>query len=127
MEEKHDIQSRDDIAKLVSTFYVKVTPDPVIGKFFTEVVQLSWEKHIPLIVDFWSTILLGEGNYRGNVMEAHQQLNARSKMEQHHFDRWLQLWEETVRELFAGTKAEEAVQRSQSIAGFMLFRLSSKA
>lgn len=123
MEVKHDIQSRDDVAALVSAFYAKATPDPVIGKFFTEVVQLSWEKHIPLIVEFWSGLLLGQGSYRGNPMEAHQKLNQRAKMEQQHFDRWLQLWTATVNELFEGPKANEAIERAQSIAGFMHYKL----
>jgi hemoglobin len=124
LEVKNDIQSRDDIAKLVSEFYLKATPDPLIGKFFTEVVNLSWEKHIPLIVDFWSTILLGEGNYRGNVMEAHQKIHRLEVLKQEHFDRWLQLWAQTVHELFEGPKAEEAIQRGQSIAQVMLFKLT---
>jgi hemoglobin len=125
MEAKHDIQSRDDIAKLVTEFYSKATPDPVIGKFFTEVVNLSWEKHIPLIVDFWSTVLLGEGNYRGNVMEAHQKLNKLEPMKQEHFDRWVLLWKQTVDELFEGQKAEEAKQRGQTVAQFMLYKLTT--
>lgn len=126
MEVKHDIQSRDDVTKLVTAFYAKAVPDAVIGHFFTEVVKLSWEKHIPLIVEFWSGILLGEGSYRANVMEVHQKIDRLEKLEQQHFDRWLQLWAQTVNELFAGPKAEEAIQRSQSIAQIMLYRLGSK-
>jgi truncated hemoglobin YjbI len=125
VEVKHDIRSRDDIAALVSAFYLKATPDPLIGKFFTEVVQLSWEKHIPLIVDFWSTVLLAEGNYRGNVMEAHRRLHEKEPMKQEHFNRWFELWTQTVDELFAGSKADEAKQRGQSVAQFMHFKLSS--
>ena len=125
MEDRHDIRSRDDIAKLVSEFYLKATPDPLIGKFFTEVVKLSWGKHIPLIVDFWSTTLLGEGNYRGNVMEAHQKLNRLEPMKQEHFDRWIFLWQQTIDEFFLGQKAEEAKQRGQTVAQFMRFKLSN--
>lgn len=123
---KQDIQSLDDIAKLVAAFYAAAVPDPVIGHFFTEVVKLSWEQHIPLIVDFWSGTLLGEGNYRRNVMEAHQNIHRLEKIEQRHFDRWLQLWSATIEQLFEGPKSEEAKQRAKTIAQFMLFKLSSE-
>lgn len=120
-----DIETKEDVADLVSKFYIKVVPDPVIGHFFTEVVKLSWEKHIPLIVDFWSGILLGQSTQQTNVMEAHLKLHQKQKLEQDHFDRWLELWEQTVRELFAGPKAKEAIDRAQSIAGFMFYKLNA--
>lgn len=119
----HDITTREDVLRLVTLFYEKAVPDEVIGHFFTKVVQLDFEKHIPLIAEFWSGILLGQGHYKNNVMEKHQHLHSLSSMEQQHFDRWLQLWESTVRAHFAGPKAEEAIARAQSIAGFMHYKL----
>ena len=53
---KVDISSRADIEKMVLQFYEAVKADKTIGFIFTDVVHMNWEKHIPVIVDFWETI-----------------------------------------------------------------------
>jgi hemoglobin len=93
--------------------------DDVIGFFFTEVVQLSLEKHIPIIVSFWETILLDKGTYKGNPMDKHFHLNRLSPIQPHHFQRWLLLWETTINENFSGTKAKEAINKARTIAYLM--------
>lgn len=45
-----DISSRQDIALLVNRFYKQVLLDKIIGNFFTEVVPLDWEVHIPIMM-----------------------------------------------------------------------------
>jgi hemoglobin len=124
MVEPHDIRHRDDVAQLVKWFYEKATVDPLIGHFFTKVVQLDWDKHIPRITDFWTTLLFGGGLYSGNPMEAHIHLNKLSPMQQQHFNRWVELWTTTVDEHFAGEKADEAKMRGTSIAHIMMTKLS---
>jgi hemoglobin len=119
----NDISSRDDIELLVNSFYKKVVDDPVIAHFFTDAVQLSWENHIPIMISFWETLLLDEITYRGNPMEKHIALNRIAPLRREHFQRWIRLWEETVRENFSGIKANEAITRAQSIAQIMEGRL----
>lgn len=118
-----DLRDKEDVAGLIRSFYEKATVDPVIGHFFTTVVQLNWEKHIPLITNFWYTLLFGGGSYSGNPMDAHIKLNQLSKIEKVHFDTWVKLWTETVTENFAGPKADEAVLRADSIAQIMSLKL----
>lgn len=113
---KKDIESRADIELLVDTFYIKVKKDKLIGYFFNEVVDLNWEVHIPIMYNFWESVLLHHPTYRGNPMEAHVRLDQKSAMHQQHFDRWLQLWDETVEELFEGVKATETMQKAKSMA-----------
>lgn len=120
-----DIQTKEDVLRLVTLFYEKAIPDEVIGHFFTKVVQLDFEKHIPKIADFWSGILLGNSEYKGNPMEAHVKLNERSPLQQKHFDRWLTLWKETITENFSGPKADEATSRAETIAQLILYRVSN--
>jgi hemoglobin len=55
---KSDISCRADIEKLIILFYEKVKKDSTIGFIFTDVIPINWEHHIPVIVDFWETILL---------------------------------------------------------------------
>lgn len=114
-----DIQNRDDIEFLIDEFYKKLIVDEVIGFFFTEVVQLDWEKHIPVMYDFWESILLGNSTYHGNPMLKHIELNKKEPMTTAHFERWLSYWESTIMENFEGTKAQEAVSRARQIGELM--------
>ncbi|HEX5003633.1 MAG TPA: group III truncated hemoglobin [Bacteroidia bacterium] len=114
-----DIANRTDIELLVNAFYKKAIPDAVIGHFFTGVLTINWEVHIPVIVDFWENILLGTGSYKGNPMDKHFALNKLSPLEPVHFTRWLMLWKETVNELYAGPVADNAISRAITIAGLM--------
>ena len=111
-----DIQERADIDLLVNRFYEKVVPDRLIGHFFTKVVHFTWEAHIPVMISFWETVLLGVQSYKGNPMIKHIELDALQHLEPVHFERWLYLWQQTVRELYAGEKAEIAIDRAHSIA-----------
>ncbi|MFM7023056.1 MAG: group III truncated hemoglobin [Flavobacteriales bacterium] len=120
---KHDIQTRTDIENLVNTFYRKVQQDDLIAHFFNEVVQLDWSKHIPVMYDFWESILLDKHNYKGNPMPAHVSLNEKSPMKKEHFDRWVLLFTATVDQLFTGEKADRAKTRALSIATVMQIKI----
>lgn len=64
MDIKKDITTRGDIEKLIVQFYEAVKKDPTIGFIFTDAIPINWENHIPLIVDFWETILLDNMVYK---------------------------------------------------------------
>src|SRR5260221_10223203 len=94
-----DIEDRQDIETLMNAFYSKALIDDVIGYFFTEVVPLQMETHMPRIVDFWETVLLDKASYKGNVSEIHQRIHQLSAFTENHFSRWVFLFKETVDEL----------------------------
>ncbi len=118
-----DIETRADIELLMQTFYSKALTDEAIGYFFTEVVPLNLEVHMPLIVDFWETVLLGKTAYRGNVMQVHQHIHSLSAFKEAHFAQWVFLLHQTVDELYSGDHAELAKQRAESIATLMRIKL----
>ena len=120
-----DIQTRQDIELLVDKFYEQVLVDDTIGVFFTEVVQLDWEEHIPIMYDFWETILLDHIVYKGNPMTKHIQLHKQKKLESRHFERWMELWEKTVHRHFDGPIANEAINRAKQIGGLMKFKVEN--
>jgi len=68
---KKDIETRADIEALIISFYEKVKQDATIGFIFTDVVKIDWAHHIPVIVDFWESILLDNPVYKKNAMEVH--------------------------------------------------------
>lgn len=122
----NDITTREDIQFLVDNFYKKVIVDDVIGHFFTIVIYFDWSVHIPIMVSFWETVLFGKAAYKGNPMVKHIELNQLSKLEGNHFERWLDLWRETVKENFTGERADEAIAKSKTIASLMQTKLNPK-
>lgn len=112
----NDITTRADIKLLVDSFYEKVQADELLGPVFSHV---DWPHHLPIMYDFWSSMLLGDQSYRGNPFQKHLPLPIQPK----HFDRWLQLFRKTVSENFSGEKAEEVVMRAENIAGIFQLRM----
>ena len=66
---KNDITNRGDIEMLVNAFYDKVKTDDKIGLFFTDVIHVNWEQHLPRMYDFWDNVLFQTGSYIGNPMQ----------------------------------------------------------
>jgi len=121
---KPDISSRGDIEKFISSFYESVKADETIGFIFTETVHMDWDKHIPLIVDFWETILLDNPVYKNNAMEVHYDLNRKLPLKKEHFESWLHLFNIAIDE-FEGKTASLAKTRAKSIADVMLFKMEN--
>lgn len=123
---KHDISDPKDIRLLVDSFYEKVRRDPLIGYLFEEIAKVDWSRHLPVMYNFWENVLFMNGAYSGNPMAAHMNLHGRSPLTKDHFDRWLQLFIETVDEHFEGEIAERARQRALSISTIMYTRIAGK-
>ena len=119
-----DIENRSDIELLLNRFYTKVFEDDLISHFFKEVVPLDLETHIPVIADFWESVLLDAKGYRKNVMEVHLNISQKSKIEKKHLDRWAKLFTETVNDLFEGHRATIAKQRAASIVTMMNIKIN---
>lgn len=114
-----DISTRQDIDALMVRFYGKAMTDPVIGYLFTDVAKLDLDHHLPVIGDFWESTLFGSGVYSRhgrNPLMIHAQLDRMSRLEPRHFERWLELFSDTVDASFTGTRAEHAKMRGQMIA-----------
>ncbi|MBS4063931.1 MAG: group III truncated hemoglobin [Chitinophagaceae bacterium] len=122
---KKEIENREDVIALVNVFYEKVKKDGHISHFFTEVVKVNWESHLPVMYDFWENIIFHTGAYTGNPMQVHQHLHDQSPMLSTHFERWLALFNETVDELYTGEKAFLVKQRALSIATVMQIKIGN--
>lgn len=116
---KNDIEGRADIEKLVSVFYDAVKKDDEIGFIFTDIVKMNWEKHLPLMCDFWENALFYTGVYSGNPMNLHKHLHHIRPLDNKHFTRWVHLFEEAVNKLFKGEKANLAKEKAAGIASVM--------
>lgn len=121
---KKDINNRKDIELLVNLFYEKVQKDEKIGYIFTDIAKVNWQLHLPKMYDFWETILFGQKGFKGNPMEVHFKLNKIHPLLQEHFERWKNLFYDTINEHFEGEFAELAKEKAQSIADLMLFKMN---
>jgi hemoglobin len=110
-----DLRDVEDVALLVRRFYQAVIPDPLLGPIF-HAMAVDWSIHIPKLVDFWAGRLLGEPGYLGNPVGAHQPVLDRCPFGSPELARWLELWEETIDELFVGEVADTAKQRAHGAA-----------
>jgi hemoglobin len=117
-----DIQNKADIQYLVETFYGTALSDALIGPVFKQ-ADFELEVHIPVMIAFWETILFDVITYSGNPMLKHLELNQRVPLQGPHFERWMQIWEETVKFKFEGPLAEKAVIRARSIAQLMSYKI----
>ena len=113
-----DIENREDIVKLLTSFYAKASQDEIIGSKFD---HLNMEEHIEVIANFWASILFGANNYKGDPFGKHVPLD----LHKADFDRWVELFTETVDAYFSGTVADEAKLRGQTISKIFQHKLDS--
>lgn len=126
MDTRKEIETRTDIEIFIKAFYKKVIIDPTIGHIFTEIFPINWEHHIPLISDFWETILLDNPVYKNNAMGVHFEMNKIFPLRKIHFDAWLHLFNDTLDELFVGEKVMLAKKRALGIAQVMLLKMDEE-
>jgi len=120
---KKDITERKDIELLVNSFYDKVKTDEEIGFIFNDVAKVNWEKHLPVMYDFWENILFYTGTYSGNPMNLHNHLHHIRPLNEKHFEQWNTLFTETVDQYFKGNNAKLIKQRAISISTVMQEKL----
>ena len=102
-----------DLKRLVGRFYARVRSDAALGPLFNHAVR-DWPEHLERLHDFWSSVMLTTGRYKGSPMAAH--LRHAAAIEPAMFDRWLELWRETARETLAPADAEAVIAKAERIA-----------
>ena len=114
-----DISNIEDIKLLVNTFYEKVQKDEFIGVIFNEKIGDRWPEHLEKMYRFWQTILLEEHTYSGSPFPPHRHL----PIDKNHFNRWMEIFTETVDSLFVGSLAEEAKLRAKNMAEMFNYKI----
>ncbi|MDZ7646298.1 MAG: group III truncated hemoglobin [Cytophagales bacterium] len=62
------LENRAEIEILVNRFYDKVKADTLLAPVFAHV---DWPHHLPIMYNFWSSMMLGEQSYQGNPFQKH--------------------------------------------------------
>jgi hemoglobin len=119
-----DIKNREDIHLLVSSFYEKVKKDDILGPFFTGKI-LDWDKHIDHLTDFWESSLFLKTKFNGDPLKKHIEVDVENSnsIGPEHFGIWLNLWYQTVDELFKGDFAENAKRRARKMGTFLYLKI----
>ncbi|WP_367127488.1 group III truncated hemoglobin [Saccharothrix sp. HUAS TT1] len=118
-----DLGDRQDVLAVVGEFYRRAFEDGALGPVFRDVARLDLTSHLPVMADFWETVLFRAGSYRRNLLRVHLDLDGRARLSPAHFSRWLALWNATVDGMFAGEKADLAKSQAERIARSMARRL----
>lgn len=103
------------IRQLVNTFYERIRHDAVLGPIFMAHVA-DWSLHLPKMYDFWSSVVLGTRRYAGRPIDAHRRL---PNLAPSHFDRWLNLWRQTVAELVPPAAQRAFIRPAENMAAAM--------
>jgi hemoglobin len=114
----NDIENITSIKLLVDEFYHKVRLDGLLGPVFAEVIKDDWQPHLDKMYAFWNAAMFGVPGFKGNPFAKHAPLLISAE----HFNRWLELFTQTVDAHFAGTMANDAKNR----AGLMAVMFQSK-
>lgn len=104
-----------DIRRLVERFYERVRADAELGPVFEAAIQ-DWETHLGILTDFWCSVMLAAGRYKGNPLAVHRALPLPAPRFQALFSRWLALWQETTADLFEPDIAALFMEKADRIA-----------
>jgi truncated hemoglobin YjbI len=113
--ERHDLAVRSDVAALVRSFYRAAAMDDLLGPVFAA-AHVDWPEHLEIVTDFWMDQLFGGPVRRLNPLRSHEAVHRRTPLGDAHFERWLELFTETVDEHFEGPVAELAKARAVQMA-----------
>jgi len=117
-----DIETREDLEFLLDEFYKIAPNDAEIGHHFKDT---DLKTHLPIIVSFWEKALFGKQVYFGNPVTVHQMLHSKSPLTLSDFQRWLEIFKNTIDKFFTGKKAETAKLQAEMIAQSLHKNLNS--
>lgn len=113
------------LRQLVGVFYARVRADDLIGPLFNSAID-DWPDHLAKLADFWSSVMLASGRYKGQPVPAHAR--HRAQITPAMFDRWLALWAETTSALMTPEAAHalqgKAVRIAESLGLALFFKPS---
>jgi len=109
------------IHDLVHGFYGKIRTDPALGPIFNRVIT-DWDPHLQKMCDFWSSVMLMTGRFKGAPMPAHIRI---PDIQPTHFARWLHLFAETAAEVCPPEAAALFVARAEMIAQSLQFGIAA--
>lgn len=121
---KKEIETREDVSKLVRRFYAKVRQDERLGPIFNSIIT-DWETHLEKLTDFWESNLFFVQKFKGNPKRAHIEVDQKvdNTIESKHFGQWLNLWYQTIDEHFVGQLADRAKTNARKMSTHLFLKI----
>jgi hemoglobin len=98
---------------VVRLFYARIRQDAELGPIFNDAIH-DWPEHLEKLTDFWSSVMLTTGRYKGRPVPAH--LKHADRITPALFQRWLALWENTTNEAMTPQAAQALQAKAARIA-----------
>jgi hemoglobin len=103
------------IDRLVTAFYERVRDDALLAPVFADHIT-DWPTHLGRMNAFWGSVLRAEPGYRAERGSPRELHHALENVTGAHFERWLDLFEQTAREIFEPWAAENVLGRAHRMA-----------
>ncbi|WP_434637715.1 group III truncated hemoglobin [Sulfurimonas sp. NW7] len=117
--------TKKNIRVMVDRFYSSVLKDDLIADFFIEklgdeMISDEWQHHLNLLTDFWAAMTTGDNSYNGTPITPHLDMPGLNKES---FQRWLELFSETIDRLYEKKAADIFKIRGEMIANNFMKQL----
>lgn len=109
----HPSITEQQISDMVELFYLRVQKDQRLGPVFKGRLDGRWPEHLTKMKDFWSSVLLRTGRFKGKPMPAHMQL---TESQSEDFRIWLSIFRPTAQEIFEPEAVPFVVEAAERIA-----------
>ena len=122
----NDIKTQEDLSVLVADFYKKLLSDNRISYIFTDIVKIKLEEHLPILVTFWSQVILGTGGYSNNLTQIHLDIDLKEHLSPELFRIWLEHFYAAVDENFMGENSEKIKTQALSLATILKIKIAQQ-
>jgi len=122
----NDIKTQEDLSLLVADFYKKLLSDNRISYIFTDIVKIKLEEHLPILVTFWSQVILGTGGYSNNLTQIHLDVDLKEHLSPELFRIWLEHFDTAVDENFMGENSEKIKTQAFSLATILKIKIAQQ-
>lgn len=101
------------IERVVYEFYDEIRADDMLGPIFNgKIAPERWPAHLANMIEFWSSVTLLTGSYKGKPVPAHMPL----QLQDDHYRRWLTLFSQVTGRLCTPEGQALFMERAARIA-----------
>lgn len=114
----YDTVDRGKIEEMVRRFYGTVLEDDMLAPIFikslgNDLNNGKWYEHLNTLYKFWDLMMTGQRGYGGDPFPPHAFIGP---LNREMFERWLELFKETVNELFVPEIANKFYSKADRLA-----------
>lgn len=114
----YDIANAETIREMVYEFYAHILKDEMLGPIFIRVLgddmqKGKWPEHLQRLDAFWMLMMNGFSSYQGDPTPAHAFIG---QLTPESFDRWLELFESVVNEMFVPEVSEKFIKKAHIVS-----------